>query len=83
MVMTINFQCSCCSDPVFVKLASPSLCYTVLTNFSLFWLCRIQYLVSWEGYGPADNTWEPEAMLMQDVPKMVKAFEDKHAKKKA
>ena len=34
-------------------------------------------MVSWEGYGPEGNTWEPEEQLLQDVPKLVKAFEKK------
>ena len=72
------FQCSCFRDA-----SEPFSLLYCLDKLFTFWLCRIQYFVSWEGYGAADNTWEPEAMLMQDVPKMVKAFEDKHAKKKA
>jgi pSer/pThr/pTyr-binding forkhead associated (FHA) protein len=37
----------------------------------------VRFLVSWEGYGPEGNTWEPEEQLLQDVPKLVKAFEKK------
>ena len=37
----------------------------------------VRYLVSWEGYGPEGNTWEPEEQLLQDVPMLVKAFEKK------
>ena len=34
-------------------------------------------LVSWKGYGPDNNTWEPREKLMVDVPEMVLNFEKK------
>lgn len=35
---------------------------------------QLKYLVSWEGYGPESNTWEPHDRLKQDVPSLVAAF---------
>jgi len=36
----------------------------------------VHYLVKWKGYRKAsDNTWESRAKLMEDVPKMVNAFD--------
>ena len=32
-------------------------------------------LVKWKGYKATENTWEPRASLMLDVPKMVRKFE--------
>ena len=33
-----------------------------------------EFLVLWQGYGEDEATWEPEDSLMEDVPKMIKAF---------
>ncbi len=30
-----------------------------------------QYLVKWKNYTHADNTWEPESQLLEDVPELV------------
>ena len=35
---------------------------------------RVEYLVSWRGYGPWDSTWEPEDNL-QNAPEKVQEFE--------
>eukprot|EP00802_Teleaulax_amphioxeia_P018285 Tamp_18476.p1 GENE.Tamp_18476~~Tamp_18476.p1 ORF type:complete len:208 (-),score=36.73 Tamp_18476:698-1276(-) len=37
---------------------------------------KVKYLVSWEGYGAADNTWEPAETLAQDVPTLIQSFEN-------
>jgi hypothetical protein len=36
------------------------------------------YEVKWKGYKDADNTIEPRSQLIQDVPKLVNAFDKKH-----
>lgn len=38
---------------------------------------RLQYLVSWEGYGPEENSWEPAANL-ENAPLAVAKFHKKH-----
>ena len=42
-----------------------------------------ELLVQWQGYGPADSTWESRARLLNDVPEMVKAFEEKKSRPQA
>ena len=37
---------------------------------------QIYYEVKWQGYN--ETTWEPRKILLQDVPELVKEFEDKH-----
>ncbi|WVQ99599.1 hypothetical protein IAU59_006735 [Kwoniella sp. CBS 9459] len=36
-----------------------------------------QYLVRWEGYGPADDTWERRSNLLRGAGEMVKAFDQR------
>lgn len=36
-----------------------------------------QYLVKWKNYSHQDNTWEPEALLFEDVPDLVVDFNDR------
>jgi hypothetical protein len=33
--------------------------------------------VKWKGYGDDGNTWEKRAKLIQDVPVLVKEFDDR------
>ena len=40
---------------------------------------RLQYLVSWEGYGPEENLWEPAANL-ENAPDAVEQFHRLHPK---
>lgn len=39
---------------------------------------KYEFLVSWVGYGPDDDSWEPEENLMKDVPKIVKKYKQEH-----
>ena len=38
---------------------------------------KLQYFVSWKGYGPEDNQWEPAAHL-KEAPELVHAFHQRH-----
>jgi hypothetical protein len=37
----------------------------------------IEYLVKWKGYGEDQNSWEPEAILREDIPLLVDEYERK------
>jgi hypothetical protein len=37
-----------------------------------------QYLVRWEGYDPAWDSWEPRDLLLEDAPELVSAFDAHH-----
>ena len=41
---------------------------------------KVEYLLSWRGYGPEENTWEPKANL--DCPDIIKAYEDSPKERK-
>jgi hypothetical protein len=41
---------------------------------------RVEYEVKWKGYSSKDNTWEPRASLIKQVPGLVRDFEKKNKK---
>lgn len=42
---------------------------------------RIKYQIKWKGYSSAENTWEPEDMLLPHAQELLRAY--KQAKKLA
>ena len=42
---------------------------------------RKQYLVKWEGFDDAENTWEDEAMILDDD--LIEAFRREHHTRRA
>lgn len=41
-----------------------------------------KYLVKWKGWPSSQNTWEPKTSLAQDVPDMVREFDEQQILKK-
>jgi len=37
---------------------------------------KLQYLIKWQGYPKADNTWEPKELVF--APKLIAAYHQKH-----
>ena len=37
---------------------------------------KVYYLIKWFGYPDSDNSWEPEDVLKEDVPKLLKEFNE-------
>jgi len=38
--------------------------------------CKLQYLIKWQGYPEADNTWKPKELMF--APKLIAAYHRKH-----
>merc|ERR1711997_1345732 len=41
---------------------------------------KTEYLISWKGFGPEENTWEPKGNM--DCPEVLKGFEEKLKEKR-
>jgi hypothetical protein len=66
--------------PVFVE-DDPSLTPHFLVNDILdsrYYRSKLQYLIDWKGYSPADRSWEPADIIAQDVPEVVSDFHSTH-----
>jgi hypothetical protein len=66
--------------PVFVD-NDPSLTPHYLVNSILdsrYYRSKLQYLIDWKGYSPADRSWEPANVISQDVPNLVAEFHKSH-----
>ena len=42
---------------------------------------QLQYLVDWEGYGPEDRSWEPEALVAPTAPLLTQSFHTRYPHK--
>ena len=66
--------------PVFVD-NDPSLTPHYLVNEILdarYHRSKLQYLIDWKGYTPADRSWEPADVIAHDVPLLVAEFHKTH-----
>src|SRR4051812_27303270 len=66
--------------PVFVD-HDPSLTPHYLVNSILdsrYFRSKLQYLIDWKGYGPADRSWEPAVVIANDVPGLIADFHRLH-----
>jgi hypothetical protein len=66
--------------PVFVD-NNPSLTPHYLVNAILdsrYYRSKLQYLIDWKGYAPADRSWEPAEVIVHDVPSLVTEFHRDH-----
>jgi hypothetical protein len=66
--------------PVFVD-NDPALTPHYLVNAILdsrYYRSALQYLIDWKGYAPADRSWEPADVIVQDVPTLVAQFHQSH-----